>query len=269
MFTSHRYRTLELNLNQKYISPVNTLGPPSPDNTTLSIPCQHSYLHVISMLLAKWCLMWCCNIQNSSRNKRMPPCNRIHCVTANCIQPINWNVYSFIIHRWSNYFHFTWNANGSLEFVVDLKQWCEWNVVKWNFSNTQTSSGIVKHTVTPINIEHTKVLTAYNRMAAVNSLPSMSFGANSTSSCPSSPPAHFPSPPEEEFTIRSSWVPCWMQAKPWPQSYLTCIACYAMTELWSAGCASQPARPPGDDAARWSGKGTPHPPTQMARPCRT
>ena len=96
-------------------------------------------------------------------------------------------------------------------------------------------------------------------MAVVNSLPSqdpVSLGANSMSSCPFSPPAHFPSPAEEEFTIRSSGAQCWMQAKPGPQSYLTCVACYAITELWSVGCASQPERSPGEDAAWWSGKGT-------------
>ena len=32
-------------------------------------------------------------------------------------------------------------------------------------------------------------------------------------SCPSSPPAHFPLPPEDEFTIRVSGMPCFMQAK--------------------------------------------------------
>ena len=45
----------------------------------------------------------------------------------------------------------------------------------------------------------------------------MSHGANSTSSCLSSPLAHFPSPQEEEFTIRASGVPCSMQVRPGPQ----------------------------------------------------
>ena len=41
----------------------------------------------------------------------------------------------------------------------------------------------------------------------------MSLGASSISSCPSSPPAHFPSSPEEEFTIHVSGVPCFMQCR--------------------------------------------------------
>ena len=64
----------------------------------------------------------------------------------------------------------------------------------------------------------------------------VSPGANSRRSCPSSSPAHFPSPPEEEFTIRVSVMPCFMQAKPGPQPYLICIDCNAITELWFAGC---------------------------------
>ena len=49
--------------------------------------------------------------------------------------------------------------------------------------------------------------TAYAQGAVVNSLLSQdvaSHGANSASFCLSSPPAHFPSPPEEEFTIHVS-----------------------------------------------------------------
>ena len=45
------------------------------------------------------------------------------------------------------------------------------------------------------------------------------------SSCPSSPSAHFSSPPKAEFTICVSGVPCSMQAKPGPHPYLTCITC--------------------------------------------
>ena len=70
----------------------------------------------------------------------------------------------------------------------------------------------------------------------------LSSGANSMSSCPSSSPAHFPSPPEEEFTIHVSGVPCSMQAKPGPQPHPICIACNAMTELWFTGCAVSPPR---------------------------
>ena len=66
----------------------------------------------------------------------------------------------------------------------------------------------------------------------------------------------FPSPPEEEFTIHASGVPCSMQAKPGPKPHPTCIA---MAELWFAKCAkSKLAGSLGGDAARRSGKGTPH-----------
>ena len=61
--------------------------------------------------------------------------------------------------------------------------------------------------------------TAYPQVAVVNSL--LSHGENSMSSCPSSPPAHFPSPAEVEFTVHASEVPCSMQVKPGPQPYLT------------------------------------------------
>ena len=57
----------------------------------------------------------------------------------------------------------------------------------------------------------------------------------------------FPSPPQEEFTIAVSRVPCSMHAKAGPQPYLTCIACNVMTELWFAGCAASP--PPRTKAA--------------------
>ena len=56
---------------------------------------------------------------------------------------------------------------------------------------------------------------SYPQLAIVNWLLSQDavlHRANSTSSCPSSPPSHYPSPPEEEFTIRVSVVPCSMQA---------------------------------------------------------
>ena len=48
--------------------------------------------------------------------------------------------------------------------------------------------------------------------------------------------AHFPSPPEEEFTIRTSEASCSMQAQLEPQPYLTCIACNTMAKQRSAGC---------------------------------
>ena len=88
-------------------------------------------------------------------------------------------------------------------------------------------------------------------VAAVNSLLShdaVSHGTNSTGSCPSSPTAHFPSPPEEEFTIL---VPCSMQAKRGPQPYLTCIACNVLTELCFAGCAASPPRTKSSRGISW------------------
>ena len=106
--------------------------------------------------------------------------------------------------------------------------------------------------------------TAYPQVAAVNSFPSqdaVSHGVNSISSCPSSPPAHFPSPPEEEFTMCASGAPSAMQEKPGPQPYLICTTCNAMTKLWFTGCAVstpktslQLARSYGEDAAWRSGK---------------
>ena len=52
--------------------------------------------------------------------------------------------------------------------------------------------------------------TAYPQGTVVNSLVSQdvaTHGTNSASFCPSSPPTHFPSPPEEEFTIHVSVMP--------------------------------------------------------------
>ena len=52
--------------------------------------------------------------------------------------------------------------------------------------------------------------TAYPKVVVVNSLPlqdAVLHGANRMSSCPSSPPAHFPSPPDEENTIHASGAP--------------------------------------------------------------
>ena len=52
--------------------------------------------------------------------------------------------------------------------------------------------------------------TAYPKVVLVNSLPlqdAVLHGANRMSSCPSSPPAHFPSPPDEEITIHASGAP--------------------------------------------------------------
>ena len=76
----------------------------------------------------------------------------------------------------------------------------------------------------------------------------------------SSHPAHFPSPPEEGFTIRLSAEPYSMQAKLGPQAYLICIACNAMTELWFAVVSppSQLARSLGEDTIWRFGKDTRH-----------
>ena len=120
--------------------------------------------------------------------------------------------------------------------------------------------------------------TAYHKVAVVNSPLSqdaVSRGVNSMSSCPSSPPAHFPSLPEEEFTIRVSGVPCSMQAKPGPQTYPTCITCNVTTELWFAGCAESPPRTKWARRISWKRfsltiwQRYSTPATQMARPCKT
>ena len=42
-------------------------------------------------------------------------------------------------------------------------------------------------------------------------------GANATSRCPYSHPAHSPSPPEEELAFRATGASCSMQVKPGPQ----------------------------------------------------
>ena len=98
--------------------------------------------------------------------------------------------------------------------------------------------------------------TAYPQVAVVNLLPlqdAVSHGVNSISSCPYSPPSHFPSPQDKEFTICVSGVPCSMQARPGPQSYLICIACNTMTELWFAGCAVSPPKTKSACRISWRG----------------
>ena len=87
--------------------------------------------------------------------------------------------------------------------------------------------------------------TAYPQVAIVNSLSITRWGvtgANWMSFCQSSRAVHFPSPLEEEFTIRASRAPCPMQARPGPQPDLICIACNTMTELWSAEYMVSPPR---------------------------
>ena len=97
---------------------------------------------------------------------------------------------------------------------------------------------------------------------------------NSMSSCLSSTPDHFPSPPEEEFTIRVSGVPWSIQTRPGSQPYPTCNTCNVTTVLWFTGCAASPPRTKLARKISWRGcslmicKGTLHPSTQMARQCR-
>ena len=55
---------------------------------------------------------------------------------------------------------------------------------------------------------------------ALLSQDAVSHGANSMSACPSSPPAHFPSHPEEACTIRLSGVPCLHAIETWAQGFL-------------------------------------------------
>ena len=74
--------------------------------------------------------------------------------------------------------------------------------------------------------------TVYPHVVAVNSVSSqdaVSHGANSMSSFPFSPPAHSSSPPEEEFTIDASVVPCSVQLKHGPKPHMIYTACNAMT----------------------------------------
>ena len=87
----------------------------------------------------------------------------------------------------------------------------------------------------------------------------LSSGANSMSSCPSSSPAHFPSPPEEEFTIHVSGVPCSMQANLGSN-----LIRFALSEMqW-------PSYDSLDVQCHHQGpKVTLHLQTQIAWPCRT
>ena len=88
--------------------------------------------------------------------------------------------------------------------------------------------------------------TAYPQIVVVNLLLSqdaVSHGANSMSSRPSSPPAHFPSPPEEEFTIHMSGAPCSMQAKPWAPTLSNLYRLQRSDRAqWFARCAVSPPR---------------------------
>ena len=121
--------------------------------------------------------------------------------------------------------------------------------------------------------------TTYPQVVVVNWLPSQDAvstrGVNSMISCPSLPPAHFPSPPEEEFTVHESEAPCSMQAKPLLQTDLICITCSAMSGLW---CVRYVVSPRTKSAHKISWRGSSlttwritysAPPSQMAWPFQT
>ena len=112
----------------------------------------------------------------------------------------------------------------------------QWVGRSWSWYHTSVTSGI-----------------AYPQVAVVKSLPSqdtLSHGAHSTSSCPSSPPAHFPSPPEEDFTIcQERHATCKQYLGP----KLIRIAYDAMTELWCAGCAVSLPRTKSARTISWGG----------------
>ena len=58
--------------------------------------------------------------------------------------------------------------------------------------------------------------------------------------------------PEEEITSRAAGAPCSpVQAKPGPQPYLICIACNAMTKLWSTGYVVSPPRTKSTSKISW------------------
>ena len=89
------------------------------------------------------------------------------------------------------------------------------------------------------------------QVAVVNSLLSqdaMSHGPNSKSSCPSSPPGHFPSLQRKSllFVWQECHAPCKRNRGPQPYIrllyYPTCIACNTTTELWFARCVESPRR---------------------------
>ena len=117
--------------------------------------------------------------------------------------------------------------------------------------------------------------TAYPKVVVVNSLPlqdAVLHGANRMSSCPSSPPAHFPSPPDEGITIHASGAPGPCNRKLGPTLFdFHCLQCNdwgMICWVYSVTTKDQVSSPrsPGEDAA-WSGKNTP--PTQMSRLCQT
>ena len=155
-------------------------------------------------------------------------------------------------------FHFLWCLS-----LLDPQemQWYPWP------SETDASFRCKQCTgqARPIDVRQmTEVTVGSEKLLVVTSFcylgDCLSSVANSTSSCPSSPPAHFPSPPEEEFTIHMSGVPCSMQAKPGPQTHPICITCNAMTKPWFT---------PDVQCHHQGPKVTLHLQTQMAWPCRT
>ena len=119
--------------------------------------------------------------------------------------------------------------------------------------------------------------TAYPQVAIVNLLLSqaaVSHGAKSISSCPSSLPAHFPSPSEEVFNscvrstmlhVSETWAPTLSDLHLLQHSDPSYDSLDVQSHQQES---SHLAGSLWEDAAWQSGKGTPHPPTQMARPYR-
>ena len=98
--------------------------------------------------------------------------------------------------------------------------------------------------------------TTYPKVVVVNSLPlqdAVLHGANRMSSCPSSPPAHFPSPPDEEITIHAPGAPGPCNRKLGPTLFLIFTACNAMTEVWSAECTVSTPRTKSAHKISWRG----------------
>ena len=87
-----------------------------------------------------------------------------------------------------------------------------------------------------------RVRVSCNLSEVFSSQDTGSHGQNLISSRPSSFPAHFPSPPEEEFTIHASGAPCPFETEPGSQPHLIHMASKAMADLLSAGYALSPAR---------------------------
>ena len=100
--------------------------------------------------------------------------------------------------------------------------------------------------------------TAHRQVTTVNSMPlkdAVSHWANSMSPCPSSHPAHYPSPPEKEFASASKWnlgpnpILSVQPAKQRPVYNPLCERCHHQGT-------NQFTRSPGQDATRRSGEGS-------------